>query len=114
MYLMWAILPEETLHEWEITYYPDKAWALYIPTSLLCAFVAAPFLYAGLNILATPGVDSIDTVWDEYSRAPDQDANDLLFAVDQSRKNDKSTTTTICDVDVGVINRFLDDHQACN
>lgn len=53
-----------------MTYYPPKSWAILIPTSLVSAFVAAPLLYAACNILATPRVDSIDAIWDEYSREP--------------------------------------------
>lgn len=53
-----------------MTYYPPKSWAVLIPTTLLSAFVAAPLLYAACNILATPRVDSIDTIWDVHSREP--------------------------------------------
>ena len=53
-----------------MTYYPPKSWALLIPTSLVSAFVAAPLLYAACNILATPKVDSINTIWDDHSREP--------------------------------------------
>jgi PIG-P len=53
-----------------MTYYPPKSWAVIVPTSLVCAFFAAPLLYAACNILSTPKVDSIDTIWDEHSREP--------------------------------------------
>lgn len=53
-----------------ITYYPPKSWAVLIPSSLVFAFVAAPMIYAACNILATPKVDSIHTIWDEHAREP--------------------------------------------
>lgn len=51
-----------------ITYYPSKEWSVYIPTSLLCAFVAFLFLNAAMNVMITPKLDSLDTMWDEHSR----------------------------------------------
>lgn len=58
-----------------ITYYPPKSWATLLPTCLVSAFFAAPLLYAACNILATPKVDSIYTIWDEHSREPNLESN---------------------------------------
>jgi PIG-P len=51
----------------DITYYPPKSWSIYVPTSLLCAFVAILFINGAMNVSITPKPDSIDTMWDEYS-----------------------------------------------
>jgi hypothetical protein len=56
----------------DITYYPPKSWSIYIPTSLLCAFIAILFLNGAMNALITPKPDSIDTMWDEYSTSHGQ------------------------------------------
>mmetsp|Transcript_11563 Transcript_11563/g.17787 ORF Transcript_11563/g.17787 Transcript_11563/m.17787 type:complete len:103 (-) Transcript_11563:875-1183(-) len=68
LYIAWIIVPAETLAEWDITYYPPKCWSIYIPTSLLCAFVTILFTSAVVNAFISPKLDSVDTIWDEYSR----------------------------------------------
>lgn len=60
-----------------MTYYPPKSWALLIPTSFVSAFVAAPLLYAACNILATPKVENISTIWDEHAREPCTQSNNI-------------------------------------
>ena len=43
-----------------------------VSTTLVLAFVAAPFLYAGVNVSmlsVAPTLSSISTVWDEHSKA---------------------------------------------
>mmetsp|Transcript_11511 Transcript_11511/g.19150 ORF Transcript_11511/g.19150 Transcript_11511/m.19150 type:complete len:116 (-) Transcript_11511:272-619(-) len=72
MYALWVVLPEETLHEWDVTYYPHKSWSVYIPTALLCAAVSVLVLNGAMNVLVTPEPDSVDTIWDEHSRPSQQ------------------------------------------
>ena len=91
----------------DITYYPDQSWAIYIPTALLCAFFSAPLIYAVINVVSTPKLDSIDTIWDDHSRvATGIDGRTLMMDCDGNDEN--STIPSICDIDVGVINRYFD------
>jgi hypothetical protein len=60
----------------DITFYPDKAWATFFSTFVAAAFVAAPLLYAAINIMISPKVDS--GMWDEFSKIPD--ANVVVVA----------------------------------
>lgn len=70
VYLIWMWVPDETLQAADIYYYPDKAWATTLPTTAFLLFVAAPFLYAAVNRLAVPSVESMDTLVDDYTRLP--------------------------------------------
>jgi hypothetical protein len=63
------------------------------------AFFAAPLLYAACNILATPKVDSIYTIWDEHSREPNLESNG-------------SIVPEICDLDVATINALVDYNES--
>jgi hypothetical protein len=99
IYLAWSLLDEEALQSSGITYYPPKSWATLLPTCLVSAFFAAPLLYAACNILATPKVDSIYTIWDEHSREPNLESNG-------------SIVPEICDLDVATINALVDYNES--
>jgi hypothetical protein len=47
---------------------PLKEYAVHIPVSALFLFLAAPLVYAGLNTMTVPHVDSIDTFCDRHTR----------------------------------------------
>ena len=109
-----------------MTYYPPKSWAVLVPTSLVCAFFAVPLIYAACNILSTPKVDSIDTIWDEHSREPlgqlvsDNECvqgrvlcpfRNVITLINTSsplHQCRSSIVPAICDLDVLAVNRLLD------
>ena len=77
--MLWVVvLPDDddnndTTSSSEYSYYscylPPKSWLIHIPTSLLCLFFASPLLYAACNhTLFTPNIDSLDTLYDDYTR----------------------------------------------
>mmetsp|Transcript_4482 Transcript_4482/g.7766 ORF Transcript_4482/g.7766 Transcript_4482/m.7766 type:complete len:114 (-) Transcript_4482:117-458(-) len=70
LYILWLAVPPTSLMEWNIDYYPPKSLGLLFPTSLVLAFLGAPFLYAAANLASTPRIDSISSIWDEHSRIP--------------------------------------------
>mmetsp|Transcript_10105 Transcript_10105/g.15506 ORF Transcript_10105/g.15506 Transcript_10105/m.15506 type:complete len:125 (-) Transcript_10105:857-1231(-) len=96
IYITWVIVPTEVLAEWDITYYPPKCWSIYIPTSLLCAFIATLFANAIANAFMCPKIDSIDTIWDDHSR-PYQ-------SFSKSSAKNMNRLPEICDIDVSLIN----------
>jgi hypothetical protein len=80
--------------------------------------MAAPLLYAACNILSSPRIDSIDTIWDEHSREPlGQLLSDneyvqiqILCELKSSFNNlfFSSIVPAICDLDVATVNRLMD------
>ncbi|KAJ3687764.1 hypothetical protein LUZ61_016928 [Rhynchospora tenuis] len=70
IYLVWAYTPEPWLHSLGITYYPNKYWALAVPSFVIMSVFLMMALYLGLNFLATPPSYSPNTIYDEYSREP--------------------------------------------
>lgn len=119
-YLCWIIIPDETLHAMDITYYPHKSLALLIPTGISIAFITAPFIYAMLNYLSAPSYHSIDTLWDEASNVPPQDntRNGFCDANDGNKHitellspSSLSCIPEIQDIDVSVINRSISRQQ---
>ncbi|XP_050235555.1 phosphatidylinositol N-acetylglucosaminyltransferase subunit P [Mercurialis annua] len=70
IFLVWAYLPEPWLHSIGIFYYPNRYWALAIPTYAMVSIALALLFYVGLNFLSTPPATSLCTVYDEFSREP--------------------------------------------
>ena len=70
MYFTWAILPAEALHQLGVTYYPDKWWALAIPTLLVVLAFVLVTLYVGCMLINTEPLDSFATLRDDHTRDP--------------------------------------------
>eukprot|EP00913_Durusdinium_trenchii_P014096 g13230.t1 len=58
VWLLWVFVPEEVLHSWGITYYPDKWWAVALPIYLIPLAVFVLCSYNALNMMATCPLDS--------------------------------------------------------
>ncbi|KAB2017883.1 hypothetical protein ES319_D08G192400v1 [Gossypium barbadense] len=70
IYLAWAYIPEPWLHSIVIFYYPNKCWALAVPTYAMVIIVLAVIFYIGLNFMSTPPPTLLTTMFDEFSREP--------------------------------------------
>ena len=69
VFLVWAYVPEATLHGLGITYYPDKYWALALPAFFCTAYALSGVAYVGLNMLSTAPLDSLQTLTGEGTRS---------------------------------------------
>ena len=58
LYLLWAFIPERTLWQLGITYYPDKYWALAGPGYLCMLVLYFFFMYVAVNLMITPPLSS--------------------------------------------------------
>jgi phosphatidylinositol glycan class P protein len=61
-FLLWAYLPESVLHQLGVTYYPDKYWAIAIPTYLFMSYLVAVIIYLSVNLITTEPLDSFNTI----------------------------------------------------
>lgn len=116
-FILWVLVlpPEEddTTSSSEYYYYyfvPPKSWLIHIPTSLLCLFFASPLLYAACNsTILAPRIDSLDTLYDDYTRqipspagketAANDDESSLLLSVPDIYDLDPSTLRWYSHVD---------------
>ncbi|KAL1895767.1 hypothetical protein Cpir12675_003100 [Ceratocystis pirilliformis] len=78
-YLLWAFLPSPFLHALGITYYPDRWWALAMPTFLVVTLI---YIYVALGsynteILTLP-LTAVETVVDEAAQVALVDATGSL------------------------------------
>ncbi|WIA10196.1 hypothetical protein OEZ85_010399 [Tetradesmus obliquus] len=68
LYCLWAFVPEALLHKAGITYYPNKEWALIIPSYLIACVVFVYWVYESLNMMSVPRPDSLSTICDSKSK----------------------------------------------
>lgn len=70
-YLFWAVLPHELLHTLcPLDIFPQRQWALIVPTLLMLALILLVCFYPFLGMLQSPAMDSVRVLRDEYSREP--------------------------------------------
>ena len=72
LYLLWAHLPAHVLNGLGVTYHPDKHWALALPCYAIVTLVTIPVVYASYNLMNLPPLESVSTIVDEHSRAPEE------------------------------------------
>ncbi|KAG5488901.1 hypothetical protein JIQ42_00519 [Leishmania sp. Namibia] len=52
IYVLWAVLPDDVLHQMHLTYYPDRYWAVAVP-AILVMFLFHYFTTSWLLVLVT-------------------------------------------------------------
>ncbi|KAI9560194.1 hypothetical protein GHT06_014208 [Daphnia sinensis] len=66
IYIVWAFVPEEWLHVFGLTYWPQKYWAVAIPAYIFFGLLLFGFvIYPSINLLITPPLNDFRTVTDE-------------------------------------------------
>ena len=83
MYLVWAFLPDAVLHDWGITYYPDRYWAVAGPTWITATFFWVVCMNVCLNmVLGSADEDSAEAVTDSHAIAERLDGcDDAVFHI---------------------------------
>lgn len=66
-FLMWTFIPSEVLHYLGITYYPDKRWAIILPSYFIVVYILVNIAYAGVNFYRTIDPIQKETVTDSMS-----------------------------------------------
>jgi len=57
--LLWAFTPDHLLRKIGISWYPEKYWALALPSFLILTGIAIQVIYQGLNMMYTKPCTSI-------------------------------------------------------
>lgn len=90
------MIPDQTLQNLDISYYPPKSLAITIPTFTIIGVILIPVVYALLNHLSSPSYTSKETLWD---------SNSIQMTVPKSSDNaETSSVPEFCDLDVALIN----------
>ncbi|RYG43651.1 hypothetical protein EON68_00045 [archaeon] len=67
-FFLWAFLPEDTLHYFGVTYYPNRYWSLAASAVIIMLVATYGLLYAAVGMANNPHIDSFDALSDGYSR----------------------------------------------
>lgn len=73
IYLVWAYIPNEYLDAIGWTYYPNKDWAVAIPSFLFMFLFFAVTYHLGYVLYHTPSIDSFYIVTDECATVMSND-----------------------------------------
>ncbi|CAE6420113.1 unnamed protein product [Rhizoctonia solani] len=95
IYIIWALLPDSVIRGIGITWYPNREWALLIPSYAVFLVLLTYFTYFALGIYATPSYSDVKSVTDEHAR----------YAVQTSVS--RSTVPQVHDLPIGLVNRVL-------
>ncbi|DBB10161.1 TPA: hypothetical protein ACH3X3_001741 [Trebouxia sp. C0006] len=100
-FLCWAYIPERCLQALGISYYPDKYWALAVPSWICVAVVAAYWAYESWNESLVPPLESLSNIQDVYSKSP---ANLGLPSIVQDCSD---SVPPLADADMSIISRYM-------
>ena len=68
IFLTWALLPEDILHSFGITYYPSKNYAIILPTYSIIFYVFVSLAYLSVNMINTKDPVLITTLRNSNAR----------------------------------------------
>ena len=99
LYLLWAYLPVEILHNLGVTYYPSRYWAVAIPAYVCVAVVFIFTTYSGFCLMINPPVDAFSTFTDKHALDKPKDWH--------AHKPNDSRLPPIFDIPIAEVNRLL-------
>jgi phosphatidylinositol glycan class P protein len=99
LYLLWAYLPVEILHNLGVTYYPSRYWAVAIPAYVCVVVIFIFATYSGFCLMINPPVDAFSTFTDKHALDKPKDW--------QVRCADDSRLPPIFDFPIAEVNRLL-------
>ncbi|XP_047965928.1 phosphatidylinositol N-acetylglucosaminyltransferase subunit P-like isoform X2 [Salvia hispanica] len=112
IFIVWAYVPDHCLHSIGFYHYPNRYWALAVPTYVTVIIVLAIIFYIAANFVATPPPTSLDIMFGkidflsfclhyEFSR-------ELLSGV-PSTDGDEHSIEPISDIGIDRINNIMFD-----
>lgn len=66
-FIVWAMSTDEFLHMLGITYYPNRYYAIALPSFAIVAYIFTGILYIGFNMMTTHDPENILTFMDSHS-----------------------------------------------
>ncbi|XP_060607052.1 phosphatidylinositol N-acetylglucosaminyltransferase subunit P-like [Ruditapes philippinarum] len=96
VYIVWAYVPDVLLEAVELSYLPQKYWAVAVPCYLCMLWLLAYPAWFGYIHLCTAPLDSTDLISDEYSQVPN--TKSVICA---------ESTPPLADISISDVNRKL-------
>ncbi|KAL1754208.1 PIG-P [Schizophyllum commune] len=70
LFLLWALLPDTVIVYLGIDWYPNREWALLLPSYTVVLVLLTYFTYLALALFGQPAFSSASTITDSYARYP--------------------------------------------
>jgi len=99
VFLLWAYLPDSTLHSLGVTYYPSKYWALALPAWVTVTLIFALVFYCAYNLYSTNPLQSRSSIQDQYSRYMDK--------AELTALEDRYSIPEIADLSIHTVNKLM-------
>lgn len=103
VFLAWAYLPQQVLHGYGITYYPDKYWAIAVPSMLIMSVLASTVFSYALNFTVNENPKLYHNVENENERD-----------IDYYRRQYTSQTPDMIDIHPRLVTSVLVSHSFAN
>ncbi|KAL4067044.1 PIG-P [Scleroderma yunnanense] len=102
IFVLWAVLPDEQLRYLDITWYPNREWAILLPAYSVMVVLLTYFTYFSLALVHTPAFSDASAFVDSQAHLAPSDALDPYL-----KHGDPNSTPEPHDIPIGVVNRVL-------
>ncbi|KAJ3502407.1 hypothetical protein NLJ89_g8901 [Agrocybe chaxingu] len=106
LYVLWAVLPDEWIVWTGVTWYPNREWAILIPSWTVVVVILTYITYSALAIRATPAFDEMNAITDSRVALPsseDRDSNHNPY-LESVKPN---AIPELYDIPIGMVNSVL-------
>ncbi|KAI0792515.1 PIG-P-domain-containing protein [Abortiporus biennis] len=104
IFLLWALLPDEYILWLGVTWYPNREWALLLPSYSIVLVLLTYFTYFALAIAGTPAFSETRTITDSKALRPDASEVGIYLTRVSSNAN---TIPEMYDIPIGLVNRVV-------
>ncbi|KAF5310794.1 hypothetical protein D9619_008064 [Psilocybe cf. subviscida] len=104
LYILWAVLPDEWIVWTGVTWYPNREWALLVPSWTVVTVIFTYITYSALAIRATPAFNEMRTITDSRAAWPSHEDGDYNPYIASAESN---AIPEIYDIPIGLVNHVL-------
>ncbi|ESK85036.1 phosphatidylinositol class p [Moniliophthora roreri MCA 2997] len=109
VYLLWALLPDEYIVALGVDWYPNREWALLLPSYSIFLVLLTYWVYMSLTIYGTPAFDDVSAIADSRSQFAMPSENSTVSGYTTHARED--ATPALYDIPIGLVNRVLYDSE---
>ncbi|KAI0077363.1 PIG-P [Panus rudis PR-1116 ss-1] len=102
VFLLWAFLPDEYLLALGVTWYPNREWALLLPSYSIVLVLLTYYTYFALALAGTPSFSDLSTITDSRALLPDGQGVNAYLA-----HAEPNAIPEMCDIPIGLVNRVV-------
>ncbi|CAL1699703.1 unnamed protein product [Somion occarium] len=104
LFLLWALLPDEYILWLGVTWYPNREWALLLPSYSIVLVLLTYFSYFALALAATPAFSDMSTITDSKALLPDGNGATVNPYLAHAEPN---AIPELYDIPIGLVNRVI-------